>query len=40
MDEQEKWKEYELEKAKLRELDLLYSEYERRLREIAERLGI
>ena len=34
------WTEYEHEKAKLRELDLPYAEYERRLREIAERLGL
>ena len=34
------WQEYEREKEKLRKLDLPYAEYERRLREIAERLGI
>ena len=34
------WFEYELEKAKLRKLDLPYAEFEHRLREIAERLGI
>ena len=34
------WLEYEREKAKLRKLDLDYSEFQRRLSEIAERLGI
>ena len=34
------WQEYEREKAKLRELDLPYAEFERRLKEIADRLGI
>ena len=32
--------EYEREKAKLRKLDLPYAEFQRRLREIAEELGI
>ena len=35
-----KWQEYELEKAKLRKLDLPYAEYERQLKEIARRLGL
>ena len=36
----DRWEEYELEKAKLRELDLDYGEYAKRLREICDRLGI
>ena len=34
------WIEYELEKQKLREMDLSYGEFVERLKEIAERLGI
>ena len=34
------WEEYEKEKQKLRELDLPYAEFTRRLKEIADRLGI
>lgn len=34
------WQEYEREKQKLRELDLPYVEFEKRLKEIADRLGI
>lgn len=40
MTEQEKWEEYELEKEKLRKEDLPYAEFERKLKEVAERLGI
>lgn len=40
MSEDEKWEEYELEKQKLREEDLSYAEFEKRLKEIAERLGV
>ena len=34
------WIEYELAKAKLRKMELSYAEYEAKLREIADRLGI
>jgi len=35
-----KWHEYEREKAKLRQLNLPPREYERRLNELARRLGV
>ena len=40
MTEEEKWEEYELEKKKLRDEDLPYAEFEKKLKEIAERLGL
>jgi len=35
-----KWIEYEKEKAKLRELNLTSSEYERLIKELSKRLGV